>query len=142
VLFLTSNEEKVRKKTLGPDIIGTDLDKTKAILMALIHELGEVYAGDITPHDGITCEEKAKRERESLELLIGDMPDLRDIKSLWEEYEEGKSTEARFVKLIDKLEMGIQAKIYEAEGMEGAEDFFESVKSVLGDSPLIKAIIK
>ncbi len=35
-----------------------DLDTLKLVKMCLIHDLSEVIAGDITPHDGITPEEK------------------------------------------------------------------------------------
>jgi putative hydrolases of HD superfamily len=110
----------------------------KAAIMALLHELGEIHSGDITPHDGVSPEEKRRRELESVErflsLLEGAGSSER-ILSIWTEYEEGRSPEARFVKRVDRLEMALQAAVYAAEGMEGSEDFISSaLESVRGSS--------
>lgn len=47
-----------------------DADPDKACRMAMVHELGEVYAGDITPVDGVSKEDKHALERESLERVV------------------------------------------------------------------------
>lgn len=39
------------------------------------------------------------------------------IKSLWHEYEENATPEARFVKDLDKLELGLQGVEYERGGL-------------------------
>ena len=43
-----------------------NLDALKCIKMGIIHELGEVYAGDYTPFDNITLEEKHNKEKEAI----------------------------------------------------------------------------
>lgn len=38
------------------------LDINKCIRMALVHDMAEAITGDITPHDGISAEEKRNLE--------------------------------------------------------------------------------
>ncbi|MBL8966697.1 MAG: HD domain-containing protein, partial [Spirochaetaceae bacterium] len=104
--------------------------------MALVHELCEVFAGDITPADGVSPEKKARLERESLARVLGGLKEAEELFSLWEEFEAGKSPEARLIKQLDRLEMGIQAALYRAEGVPGMEEFLESADRAVGDGDL------
>lgn len=49
---------------------------------------------------------------------------------IWNEYQENTSPESKIIHQIDKLEMALQAKIYQNEGHsnEKLESFFESAK--------------
>merc|ERR1712183_739291 len=61
--------------------------------------------------DKISKEEKAQREAQAMEIILGKQrPDLIEV---WREYEDQNTPEARFVKDLDKLEMLIQADEYE-----------------------------
>lgn len=86
------------------------LDKYKVILMALIHDMGEIYTGDISANSVFSSEDKEKAERHDIQEVFGMLPDRhRDLYiSLWEEYEEGLTPEARFVKAFDKGETILQ----------------------------------
>ena len=76
--------------------------------LALIHDLPEVIAGDITPHDDVTKVEKKAREHQSAtELLNTTMLDL------WHEYEANLTPEAEFVHAMDKIDMALQAMVYQ-----------------------------
>lgn len=114
----------------------SDADPRKACLMAVVHELGEVYAGDITPVDGVSREEKHALERESLERVVAGASGARELVALWEEFEEGKSPEARLVRRLDRLEMGIQAAVYRADGFPRMEEFLDSARGAVGDGLL------
>ena len=103
-----------------------ELDRTKLLQMALIHDLGEVYAGDIVPDAGITSEEKYRLEKESISRIFGKSPNSEEFLSLWEEYEQGNSPESRFVHQVDKLEMAFQASLYEYKLGLDLSDFFTS----------------
>ena len=46
-----------------------ELDADKVVRMALLHDLGEVYAGDIVPSDGVSEGEKHRREAEARAML-------------------------------------------------------------------------
>jgi len=93
------------------------LDVQKLVTMALVHDIAESIVGDITPHCGISKEEKNKLEVEAMQKLKETLGDVagETIETLWLEYENGSSREARVVKELDKLEMLLQASEYENE---------------------------
>lgn len=113
------------------------LDPSRTALMALIHELGEVHAGDIIPHDAVAKSEKQRREHISLENIIqGLAVETADmIRSVWNEYETQSSPTAHFVKSMDSLEMACQATVYQSEGKDGMAEFVASAASRLNGSP-------
>jgi len=90
-----------------------NLDAFKCIKMGIIHELGEVYAGDFTPYDNVSKEEKHLKEKEAIITVLESLDQNNDFMELWNEFEEGKSEEAKFIKNIDKLEFLLQACAYE-----------------------------
>lgn len=113
------------------------LDKAKVLSLALIHDLGEVYTGDLTPADDITAEEKASLERKSIEQILLKLPNASSYIDLWEEYEAGISPEALFVRELDRLEMSLQASVYHKQGLLAApEEFFLSTRQVVDSSQL------
>jgi putative hydrolase of HD superfamily len=87
-----------------------NIDKNKCLRMALVHDLCEVFAGDINRLDLSKQKGKFTREKESIEKLIQLLPNDtgKEILELWLEFEEGNTPETRFVKLIDSLEVLIQ----------------------------------
>jgi len=117
-----------------------ELDISKVMKLALIHEVGEILAGDITPHDKITKEKKYEMEREAIVKIFEGFPTPKKYLSLWEEFEENKTSEAKFVKQIDKLEMVLQASVYERETKKDLNCFYESVKDQLKE-PKVKQIL-
>ena len=88
------------------------LDVLKCLKMAIIHELGEVYAGDITPYDHISKEDKHAMERDAIKKLLGSIDQDNDFLEIWEEFEKAETEEAKFIKNIDKLEFLLQACAY------------------------------
>ncbi|WP_434385978.1 HD domain-containing protein [Melittangium boletus] len=117
-----------------------EADATKLVRMALLHDVGEARAGDITPHDGVSREEKLRREREAVEHLFAPLPRGADYLALWEEYERGTSLEARLVRQVDRLEMGLQATVYEHQGAGDLSQFFASVRRAL-EAPEFQALL-
>ena len=91
-----------------------DYDIGKCMKLALIHELGEIYAGDYTPNS-ITKQEKHKLEEQAVDKLLENVNFNNNFKELWLEYENTTSKEADFVKQIDKLECMIQASCYDLD---------------------------
>lgn len=86
------------------------LDARRAVLLALVHDLGETYDGDIPAVAGADPAAKEAAERRALERLAGLLPDDagRRLMALWEEYEVGATPEARLVKALDKAETILQ----------------------------------
>ena len=79
------------------------LDTFKCIKMGIIHELGEVYAGDYTPWDNITKEEKHNKEKESILKVLQTLDEDNDYFEIWEEFEKLETAEAKFIKILISL---------------------------------------
>lgn len=96
----------------------TNLDIDKVIKMLVLHELGEVVIGDITPFDNITPEEKMEREHEAIREVLGDLIKKEEYFALLLEFDEKKTNEAIFAHHCDKLDADIQAKVYQDMGCQ------------------------
>ncbi|KAH9893216.1 HD domain-containing protein [Cubamyces lactineus] len=108
-----------------------DLDVSKCVMMALVHDLAEAQVGDIAPREGIPKAEKRRLEAEAMHNFVHEMlhnsPSAQRIEALWREYEEGETKEAQFVKDLDRFEMACQAAEYERNhGMRTLQPFFDS----------------
>jgi putative hydrolase of HD superfamily len=117
------------------------LDSSRASLLALVHEMGESYAGDITPVDGVSREDKEALERDAIMRALEGHSDREWFLSLWEEFEKGTTPEARFVRQLDRLEMGLQAALHEAEGFPGMGEFYDSARKTVVD-PRLRAVLE
>jgi len=117
-----------------------ELDAHKLVRMALVHDLGEVYAGDIIPSDGVSEGEKHRREAEAVRKILSRLPDGQGAVQLWDEFEAGVSPEARFVRQIDRLEMGLQAAVYTRQGLIAGDEFFDSARQAMVDPNLSKLL--
>ena len=118
-----------------------DLNALHAMRLGLFHELGEIHAGDITPYDGVDPEEKHRREREGVERVVACLAHPERYVALWEEYEAKKTGEAQLVARVDKLEMALQARLYEHMGYSLPE-FFPDVARRVQDDPLLSKILE
>ncbi|WP_458742833.1 HD domain-containing protein [Candidatus Nitrosocosmicus sp. T] len=88
--------------------------KARLIEMALIHDLAESIIGDITPDDDKEFL-KRKLEDKAFHRITGKISSKtlkKKYLQLWHEYQKNRSFESKFVHLIDKLEMVVQAKYY------------------------------
>lgn len=88
-----------------------DLNLEKCMKIALVHELGEIYAGDFIPNQ-VSKEEKHKLEEQAVDSLLNEVSFDNNFKELWLEYENQLSEEAVFVKQVDKLEPMLQAPAF------------------------------
>ena len=81
------------------------LDMEKVIPMLLIHDLGEIYAGDTWVFDDEKKVHSHDRELESIEKTMSLLPEEKylNMKNLWLEFEKGQSAEARYARVIDAL---------------------------------------
>ena len=100
----------------------THLDIDKVIKMLVLHELGEVVIGDITPFDNISPEEKMKNEHEAIKKVLGDLIKKEEYFSLLMEFDERKTRESIFAYHCDKLDADIQAKVYQDMGCQNPLD--------------------
>jgi len=87
------------------DELGVEFNLEKAIKIALIHDLVEIYTGDTWPSNEKEKKEKKERERRASKKLFRKLPsDLKkEIEGYWEDYENIKSKESKIVKGLDKI---------------------------------------
>ncbi|KAF2475831.1 uncharacterized protein BDR25DRAFT_331560 [Lindgomyces ingoldianus] len=116
---------------LAPASLSSKLDLAKCTRMALIHDMAEAIVGDITPVDNVSKEEKSRREAETMDYicnrLLGKLNgglNGREIRAIWQEYEDSETLESRFVHDIDKIELILQMVEYERTN-KGAVDLGE-----------------
>lgn len=93
-----------------------NIDMYKVLKMLTIHELDEVLKPDFTLRSGITKEEKIKIGVESVNIVASTLSSRDELISLVNEFNEGKTKEAKFCYLIDKMECDMQAKVYDLDG--------------------------
>ena len=108
---------------LAMQICPPELDRLKVIEMAVCHDVAEVRVGDITPHDGISAEEKVRIETEAMLSLSKGFPRGDHMLELYREYEVGETAEARFLKLCDKLDMAFQSYVYQSRTESNLRNF-------------------
>ena len=81
------------------------LNMEKVRSMLLIHDLGEIYAGDTWVFDDEKKLHSHDRELESIEKTMSILPEEKylNMKNSWLEFEKGQSAEARYARVIDAL---------------------------------------
>jgi len=81
------------------------LNMEKVISMLLIHDLGEIYAGDTWVFNDEKKVHSHDRELESTEKTMRILPEEKylNMKNSWLEFEKGQSAEARYARVIDAL---------------------------------------
>ncbi len=109
--------DHVMRTTIIAMVIGDslNLDTEKMLKIFLLHDLAEIVTGDIPPYDGDDIDKKRKKERTAIVGLLAEIPEKEEYISLWDDYDQQLSSEARLIKEIDKLEMAIQALEYQKE---------------------------
>jgi putative hydrolases of HD superfamily len=88
----------------APKINVDGLDMLRVIELIMIHDLGEIFAGDTFAYADVSG--KHEKEEAAFRQLIADTPNdvaLR-LQSAWSEYHQQESPESRFVYAIDRLQ--------------------------------------
>lgn len=82
------------------------IDVAKTMMMLLIHDIVEVDAGDTYAYDENAKQTQREREVKAADRIYRLLPEDqgKDLRALWDEFEEGKSPEARFARVMDNLQ--------------------------------------
>ena len=120
------------------------LDHEKVVKTAIIHDIGEALVGDIIKHLGkktvVNLAQVQKNEEDAIKKIFSLIDGAEYIK-LYQEYEEMKTKEARFVRQIDRLEFLIQALEYEQEHkIKLPKVYSDWVNMVMKDKSLKKIV--
>ena len=92
------------------------LNSEKVIKMSILHDWAESKIGDFMP-DEIGYDKKSELENYAMTEILGLLPQKiqSDYQDMWNEFLVRDTPEARLVHELDKLEMALQAKIYETD---------------------------
>ncbi|MGF7003827.1 putative hydrolase of HD superfamily [Lachnospiraceae bacterium PFB1-21] len=82
------------------------VDIGRVLSMILIHDVVEIDAGDTYAYDEDAKKTQKEREEKAAERIFGMLPELqRDhFLSLWHEFEEGTSADAKYAVALDRLQ--------------------------------------
>lgn len=86
------------------DTANSDIDLNKVIKMLLVHDLPEVYAGDVFIYD--RTGDHTAEERAAARKLFALLPEnlQQQFHDLWEEFEAGETEEAKFAQALDRFQ--------------------------------------
>lgn len=87
------------------DYAAEPVDIAHVVQMLLVHDIVEIDAGDTYAYDANGNNDKTEREQRAADRLFGLLPDDQGtaIRTLWEEFEERRTPEARFANALDRL---------------------------------------
>ena len=141
--FLGTGQESVAEHSFRTAIIGYMLsleeaqaDSLKTTLMCLFHDLQEARTGDlnyVNKRYVRVDEERAVRE------LAKDLPCRDDMVSLHQEFNQGKSVEARISKDADQLDLILELKAQQDLGNKYAVEWLKYAVQRL-ETPVAKAM--
>ena len=145
---------------------GMALDPERVLILAIIHDLAEAETGDVTPYDPAAMpgehepaarrafletrhrrdpdRDAAKRAEEdaAVRALLASLPSATQTQlgQMWDELRLGSSSEARFVKQVDRLETFLQSRLYlDNDPTLPMASFRQEVLQTI-DDPLLAAI--
>lgn len=109
-------------------VVEEDIDLGRALALALLHDLPEGLTGDIPSPvmRFLSRDVKKQMELQALEEMVGDSSLGDSFATWWQELEADESVEARLVHDADKIDLLIQALIFEEQtGNRHLGEFWE-----------------
>lgn len=86
------------------------IDILKVVKMVLIHDIVEIDAGDTFIYDTIKNHTNTDEELLAAQRIFGLLPEeqAKEFITIWQEFEDGKTDEAKFAKTMDRFEPLLQ----------------------------------
>ena len=107
---------------------GISLDVEKVLRLALLHDWAEVRVGDMPRTATFYFGSDARKEAETAAFsdVVRDVDSAEGLYgSLYSDYEQRSSLEARLVKVADVLDLLVQVLALERAGARGLDEFWE-----------------
>lgn len=86
------------------------IDILKIVKMVLIHDIVEIDAGDTFIYDTVKNHTNTDEELLAAQRIFGLLPEeqAKEFIAIWQEFEDGKTDEAKFAKTMDRFEPLLQ----------------------------------
>lgn len=86
------------------------IDVLKVVKMVLIHDIVEIDAGDVFIYDTLKNHTNTDEELLAAQRIFGLLPEeqAKEFIAIWQEFEDGKTDEAKFAKTMDRFEPLLQ----------------------------------
>ena len=98
-----------------------DINIMKVLYMLAVHELEEIYIGDLTLFQ-ISSSQKKLLGHEAVSKVLGSLIKKEEIQEIIEEFDARITKEAKFAYHCDKLECDLQSKIYDERNLVDLND--------------------
>lgn len=84
----------------------SNINMEKVLKMILIHDLVEIYAGDVPAYAVFSPEVKSKKEMEAAEKIFSILPmeQKKEFMDLWLEFEALESNDAKYANVFDRFQ--------------------------------------
>jgi len=126
---------------LGARIEGINV--ARAVEIALVHDLAELRIGDLPRTSSHYFPEGAKRTAEAAAMADVLAPLAERALPLYEEYQQGRTPEARLVKACDKLQLMLKVAVYERWGTGALAEFWDNPDNFPdGGFPAVKELFE
>jgi putative hydrolases of HD superfamily len=102
-----------------------NLDVSKLTQLCLAHDMLEVYCGDTFSFDDQAVEGQKEREAIAVARLKNEWADFPALNQAIDEFEEGKTDEAKFVQAIDKLQSALMDYLSEGRAWHKLDITFD-----------------
>ncbi|MCL2225829.1 MAG: HD domain-containing protein [Defluviitaleaceae bacterium] len=92
--------------TLHEHAADDNVNLCRVIKMLLVHDLVEIYAGDVPAFAETNAAEKEAREQQAADKLFATLPSAQaaEYRALWEEFESMKTSDALYAAAIDRFQ--------------------------------------
>ncbi len=109
------------------------IDRLKVYELLMYHDVVEIEAGDVNLLNEQERKHKAEREKQAAHVLKKHLPSVLGTKffTLFQEYERGKTPEARFARAIDALDAELHELDYPQDWKGWTEEFLRKKKGPL-----------
>lgn len=133
--FLGSGRESVAEHSFMTSFIAfvmsrmePEVDALRLVNMCLLHDLPEARTGDL---NYVQKKYVYADENKAVDDLVSELPFGSDIRSLIEEFNEGKTREAMLAKDADQLSFILELKTLSDTGRKGPDDWLPIVMARL-----------
>ena len=118
---------------------GLAVDTERVLRMALLHDWAETRVGDMprTATNYFGAEARKVAETQAFTDIVQDAAANEQYGSLYRDYEERNSLEARLVKAADIVDLLIQTYALERAGARGLDEFWDVARSPDFNLPII-----